>query len=212
MTLPRLYAVVDQQTADRHGWQVPDLARSYLAGGARLLQIRVSAAGSRQFLAWCDEVVDSARSYDAQVVVNNRADIAVLAGAGGVHVGQEDLPVTSVRQLLPEPALVGLSTHTATQVARSGDAAVSYVAVGPIYQTSTKDTCYRAVGLDLVRYAAGHRPSRPIVAIGGITLERVPGIVEAGASAVAVVSDLLVGDDPERRVRDYVTVLDSLAK
>ena len=212
MTLPRLYAVVDEQTASRHGWRVPDLARTYLAGGARLLQIRVTAAGSGQFLAWCDEVVDTARSYDAQVIVNNRVDIAILADAGGVHVGQEDLPVTTVRQLLVDTALVGLSTHTSSQVERSVDAAVSYVAVGPVYQTATKNTGYSAVGLDLVRDAAGHRPPRPIVAIGGITLERVRSVIEAGASAVAVVSDLLVGDDPEGRVRDYVTTLDSLAK
>ena len=212
MTLPRLYAVVDQQTADQHRWRVPDLARRYLAGGARVLQVRAATAGSGQFLAWCDEVVETAGSYGAQVIVNNRADIAVLAAASGVHVGQEDLPVASVRQLLPEPALVGLSTHTAMQVDRSSDTAASYVAVGPVYQTSTKDTGYHAVGLDLVRYAAQHRPDRPIVAIGGITFERAPGVIEAGASAVAVVSDLLVGDDPERRVRDYVSMLDSLAK
>ena len=212
MILPPLYAVVDQQTAKHHGWAVPDLARSYLAGGARLIQVRVTEGGSAQFLAWCEEIVGHARSYDARVIVNDRADIALLSGAEGVHVGQQDLGVAAVRSLMPEPAIVGLSTHSPAELERSVDAAVSYVAVGPAYETATKDTGHAPVGLDLVRQAIRLRRSRPVVAIGGITLERAPEVLGAGATSVAVISDLLTGGDPERRVRDYVSALESLAK
>ena len=212
MILPPLYAVVDQQTATRHGWAVPDLARTYLAGGARLIQVRVTEGGSAQFLAWCDEIVGDARSYDALVIVNDRADIAVLSGAAGVHVGQQDLGVATVRSLMPEPAIVGLSTHTSTELERSVNTAVSYVSVGPAYETATKDTWHAPVGLDLVRQAIHLRRSRPVVAIGGITLERAPEVLGAGATSVAVISDLLMGGDPERRVRDYVSALAPLAK
>ena len=212
MILPPLYAVVDQQTATRHGWAVPDLARTYLAGGARLIQVRVTEGGSAQFLAWCDEIVVDARSYNALVIVNDRADIAVLSGAAGVHVGQHDLGVAAVRFLMPEPAIVGLSTHTPTELEWSVDAAVSYVAVGPAFETPTKDTGHAPVGLDLVRQATRLQWSRPVVAIGGITLERAPEVLEAGATSVAVISDLLTGGDPERRVRDYVSALEPLAK
>ena len=207
MILPPLYAVVDQQTATRHGWAVPDLARTYLAGGARLIQVRVTEGGSAQFLAWCDEIVADARSYGAHVIVNDRADIAVLSGAAGVHVGQQDLGVAAVRTLMPEPAIVGLSTHTASELERAVDAPVSYVAIGPAYATATKDTGYAPVGLDLVRHAIRLLHARPVVAIGGITLERAPEVLGAGATSVAVVADLLTGGDPERRVRDYVSAL-----
>ena len=104
MRLPRLYAIVDEQTAERHGWEMPALAEAYLAGGARLLQVRVTTAGSGRFLSWCDEIVVAARPYDAQVIVNDRPDIAVLAGADGVHVGQQDLRVEAVA---PATASVG---------------------------------------------------------------------------------------------------------
>ena len=209
MTLPPLYAVVDQETAARHGWAVPALAQAYLAGGARLLQVRVTQGCSAQFLKWCDEIVAAARSYSAQVIVNDRPDIAVLSGAAGVHLGQQDLEVAAVRRMMPVPAIVGLSTHTATELARSVEAAVSYVAVGPTYETATKDTGHPVVGLDLVRHASRLGQRRPVVAIGGITLARAAEVLGAGATSVAVISDLLTGGDPEQRVRDYVGALAS---
>jgi thiamine-phosphate pyrophosphorylase len=211
LVFPPLYAIVDAEVAGRHGWTVPGLARAYLHGGARLLQVRAKTWGSGAFLAAVEEVMAEAGTHGALVIVNDRADVAVLAGADGVHVGQEDLRVHEVRRAFPAVRLIGLSTHTTEQV----DAAVvgreaSYLAVGPVYGTRTKDTGYGAVGLELVRYArasvaaatleAGH----PIVAIGGITLERAPEVLAAGATAVAVISDLLATGDPEARVRAYM--------
>ena len=202
MNLPPLYGIVDQRTAERNGWTVVALARALLAGGARLLQLRAGAAGSGQLLAWCDEVVAAARSCGATVIVNDRADIALFSRAGGVHVGQADLPVAGVRRLLPAGAAVGVSTHSRAEVDASVREAASYVAVGPVYRTATKQAAREPVGLELVRYAARSQ-SRPVVAIGGVTLERAPEVLAAGAAAVAVVSDLLRGGDPARRAADY---------
>lgn len=206
MNLPPLYAIVDQRTAERSGWTVAALASAFLAGGARLIQLRAPACGGRQLLAWCDELVAAARPLGARVIVNDRADIALLAGAGGVHVGQTDLGAASARRLLPPGAAVGISTHSAAEVDRSAREPVSYVAVGPVYRTATKRSNCAPVGLELVRYAARVQ-QRPVVAIGGITLERAPAVLAAGASAVAVVSDLLVGGDPARRAGDYAARL-----
>jgi len=144
--------------------------------------------------------------------VNDRADIAVLAAAAGVHVGQEDLGPAEVRRAFPALRLVGLSTHTPVQIDQAVGQPIDYLAVGPVFPTGTKDTGYAEVGLELVARAreaagAGGRQGRPVVAIGGITLERAPSVIEAGAAAVAVVSDLLTGDDPAARVKAYLSVL-----
>ena len=211
MNLFPLYAIVDQQTAERFGWTVPDLARSCLSGGARLLQLRVTSATSTQFLSWCDQVVEMARSYDAQVLVNNRVDLALLSGADGVHIGQTDIDVGGVREMMRASSIVGLATHTGEEVAAADSEDVSYIAVGPVYPTRTKAGKYTTVGLELVKHASLVQP-RPVVAIGGITLDRAADVVSAGASAVAVVSDLLVDNNPGRRVSDYIDRLIGLVK
>ncbi len=140
------------------------------------------------------------------MIVNDRADIARLSGASGVHVGQDDLPPSAVRRLLGDRAIVGLSTHTPAQIAAAIAEPVDYVAIGPVYGTRTKDTGYDAVGLEMVRAAADAAGPRglPVVAIGGITLERAPAVIAAGAASVAVITDLLIDGDPARRARAFV--------
>ena len=207
MTLAGLYAIVDHRTATHHGWRVCDLARAYLAGGARFLQIRATEVASGEYLEWCDEIIKDATDVGAQLIVNDRADIAAMAGAAGVHLGQRDLAPELVRKMVPAGMVLGLSTHTRSQLDRSTTTAVDYVAVGPVYRTVTKDTGYAAVGLDLVTYASRLLPERPVIAIGGITLDRVESVMSAGAAGVAVVSDLLSSNDPTGRVADYVRVL-----
>ena len=208
MTLPPLYAIADHETADRHGWELPDLARAYFAGGARLLQVRAPHVASGTLLAWCDRILEDSAKWEARVIVNDRADVAVLAGAAGVHLGQTDLSASSARGILGPGALIGVSTHTRDQIDRAmTDAGVDYLAVGPVYATATKATGYPAVGLKLVAEAARLATGRPLVAVGGITLERAEAVIAAGATSVAVISDLLTGGDPERRVADYVRLL-----
>ena len=208
MSVPALYAIVDQATTADHGWEVPALARAYVDGGARLLQLRAPQADAGQLLEWCDEILAYARPLGAQVIVNDRVDIARLAGADGVHVGQTDLDPADVREILPAPAVIGVSTHTTPQVDDVPAEVATYLAVGPVFATSTKDTGYDAVGLSLVRYAATTQ-TRPVVAIGGMTLEQAPAVLGAGAAAVAVISDLCGHGDPARRVADYIAVLGS---
>jgi len=207
MLLPALYAIVDAQTAAEHNWEVPTLAEAFLAGGARLLQIRGGVAPSGTLQRWTDAVVSKAARYDATVIVNNRADVARIAGAAGVHLGQGDLTVEAVRRQLGPDAIIGLSTHSPTELDTAWGQAVTYVAVGPVYGTVTKTTKYDAVGTALVQLAAAREPSRPVVAIGGVTLDRAPEVIAAGAASVAVIGDLLTGGDPAKRVRDYVEAL-----
>lgn len=202
--LPPLYAIVDAVQAARHGWSVPDLAAAYFDGGARLVQLRAPRAASGVLDGWCNAVVARAARYGASVIVNDRADVARLGGAAGVHLGQDDLPVEDVRAMLGRSGIVGLSTHTPDQVGDALARPVTYVAVGPVYATATKDTGRRPVGLELVRAAAVRAAATPVVAIGGITLERAAEVMAAGAGAVAVIGDLLAGGRPTARARAYV--------
>jgi thiamine-phosphate pyrophosphorylase len=215
VTLSPLYAVLDTDVAAAHGWTVPDLARACCDGGARLLQVRAKTLASGSLLALADEVVRTARPYGADVIVNDRADVARMADAAGVHVGQEDLAPSAVRRVVGAAGIVGLSTHTIAQIERARREPITYLAVGPVFGTASKDTGYEAVGLGLVREAVrfnsgpgGASGDRiPVVAIGGITLDLAPSVVSAGASSVAVISDLFVGGNPHARVREYLARL-----
>ena len=202
-----LHAILDVETASSRGWDPLDLARAFLDGGARVIQIRAKRLASGPLLQVCDRLVQAAAARQAAVIVNDRADLTAMAGAAGVHVGQDDLAPLAARDLLGPGAVVGVSTHTAEQVEAAVMEPVSYVAVGPVFGTRTKATGYEAVGLDLVRQAVRRAHGLPIVAIGGITIERAPAVIEAGATAVAVISDLLTGNDPAARVRAFLDAL-----
>jgi thiamine-phosphate pyrophosphorylase len=201
----RLNAIVDVDAAERAGWTPIDLAAAYLNGGARFLQVRAKSLSGAAFLELASRIREIAHAAGAVLVVNDRADIARLSGADGVHVGQDDLSAAAARAIVGPSAMLGLSTHTAPQIDAAVLQPVTYVAVGPVFETSTKATGYEAVGLDLVRYAA--RRLSLLVAIGGITLDRAVDVIDAGATSVAVITDLMAGGDPEARVRAYVARL-----
>ncbi len=202
-----LHAIVDVDAAARAGWTPADLARAFLDGGATWIQVRAKHLPSAAFLELCDAVVRSAEAHRATVIVNDRADLAWLSGAAGVHVGQDDLTPASVRRLLGPDRHVGYSTHTIEQFEAAMLEPASYLAVGPVFGTSTKETGYEAVGLELVSAAAARANGRPVVAIGGITLENAMSVIDAGAAAVAVIGDLLVTHDPQGRTRAYLQKL-----
>lgn len=204
LSSPTVYPIIDVDVCAGRGHDPVALAGACLRGGARVLQLRAKLAAGGAILALADALVAAARRSDALLIVNDRADVARMSGAAGVHVGQDDLPVEDVRRILPAPAIVGLSTHDTRQLDLALRSTADYVAVGPIYGTTTKDTGYGARGLDLIRSAAGR--GKPVVAIGGITLERAAEVAAAGAAALAVISDLLAGD-PEARVRAYLQAL-----
>jgi thiamine-phosphate pyrophosphorylase len=205
----KLCAIVDAEAAARAGWRVLDLARAFLDGGARFLQLRGKAMSGAEFLDTAAALVTLAHGHGARVIVNDRADIAWLAGADGVHVGQEDLLPAAVRSVVGQEAIVGLSTHTVEQLDRALKEPVSYVAIGPVFGTATKVTGYERVGLERVREAARRTSARglPLVAIGGITLENAPSVLAAGAASVAVIGDLLQSDDPANRVKAFLNAL-----
>jgi len=203
LRLPTLYAIVDVGVCRLRGLDPLAVLDAFLAGGARFVQLRDKTTRTGTLVALADAAVFRAHAADARLIVNDRADVARLAGADGVHVGQDDLPVEDVRRIVGPDAIVGLSTHDEAQIDRALSTSADYLAVGPIYGTSTKDTGYSARGLELVRYAAARAHDRPVVAIGGITLERVPEVMSAGAASVAVISDLLAGD-PAERVRSFL--------
>ena len=208
LTLPPLYAIVDVDVCGTRGRQPRDVIRAYLSGGARLLQLRAKTLPGAVFLELASALAEDAASAGATFIVNDRADIARLAGAAGVHVGQDDLSPSDVRRVVGPEAIVGRSTHTADQIERATREPISYLAIGPTFVTATKATGYDAIGLDGVADAARRASSHglPVVAIGGITLETAPGVIAAGAASVAVITDLL-DDDPERRVRQYLSAL-----
>jgi thiamine-phosphate pyrophosphorylase len=208
LNLPALYPIVDVEVAARAGWAPLDLARAYLAGGARLLQLRAKTLEGAAFLDLAHAVISAAHAAGARVIVNDRSDIARLAGADGVHVGQDDLAPGDVRRLVGDDAIVGFSTHTPVQIEAALAEPISYLAIGPVFSTATKATGYERVGYEAVRHAAARAATArvPVVAIGGITLETAPRVIEAGAASLAVITDLVTAD-PESRVRQYLASL-----
>jgi thiamine-phosphate pyrophosphorylase len=206
--LPKLYAIVDVEVCERAGWTPRRLAQAYLSGGARLLQLRAKDVQGAAFLALAEAMVRDARQAGARVIINDRADIAALSGADGVHVGQQDLAPADVRRVVGSTPLVGWSTHTPEQIESALTMPISYFAIGPIFATSTKATGYDHLGPEAVTRAAARsrHADLPVVAIGGITLATALRVIEAGATSVAVITDL-VAADPEARVRDYLRAL-----
>jgi thiamine-phosphate pyrophosphorylase len=203
----RLYAILDVDAISARGLTPLAVVDVWLDAGIRLIQLRAKGLSSGAFQELADQVVARAHAAGAQVIINDRADIAVLSGADGVHVGQDDLTPAQVRPLVGANAIVGLSTHTDAQIAAALAQPVSYIAIGPVFGTQTKDTGYAAVGLEQVRRAASaaRAAGLPLVAIGGIRRANVASVVEAGADSVAVISDLL-GDslaECASRARDW---------
>ena len=202
---PFLYPIIDIGVCRARALDPLSVAEACLTGGARILQLRDKEGASGAFLSLAEAMVRRAREAGGIIVVNDRADIARLSGAGGVHVGQDDLSPADVRGIVGPRSVVGISTHDEQQIDAALVTDATYVAVGPIFGTATKETGYTARGLDLIRYAANR--GKPVVAIGGISLDRVERVLEAGASGLAVISDLLTTGNPQARTREYIARL-----
>jgi thiamine-phosphate pyrophosphorylase len=201
--LPRLYAIVDPLDTGR---SPVALAEALLAGGARCLQLRWKAAAPRDVLEAARAIHPLARAADALFLVNDRPDIAVLAGADGVHLGQDDLPPAAARRVLGPARIVGVSTHDPEQARQAVAAGADYVAVGPIYATTSKAGALPPRGLDLVRTVRPLVPC-PLVAIGGIDATTAAGVIAAGADAVAMIGALARTPDPAAAVRGVLARL-----
>ena len=205
LVLPRLYVILDAAlitSSER------DCALSLAEAGVRLLQYRNKSAPSRRYLESSRELAETLRPHGVSFFVNDRPDVAFLAGASGVHVGQDDLDVEQARQVIGSGKLVGVSTHNLEQFEHAAASSADYIALGPIFGTSSKANPDPVVGLELLRNVRG-LTSKPIVAIGGITLERAASVIEAGADSVAVISGILSPTDPAQRAREYMETVAS---
>ena len=203
LVLPRLYVILDAALLT-----VPetDCAQELATAGVRLLQYRNKRASARELFETSKKLLLLLSPLGVSLVVNDRPDVAAVAGANGVHVGQEDLGVEEVRRVVGGEKLVGVSTHNLEQFERAAASSVDYIAVGPIFTTGTKSNLDPVVGTQFIREV---RPltDKPIVAIGGITLQRAPEIIESGADSVAVISDILRAPEPAARARQYIDLL-----
>ena len=207
--LPRLYAILDpSQLKDT---SASEAARQLVEAGVKLIQYRNKNASSRELYEGAMRLTQAAsRSLSkVSVIINDRADIALLTGAAGVHVGQDDLPVESARAVAGEDAVVGFSTHTLEQVAEADRGSADYIAYGPVFATETKENPGPVVGLEGLREAR-KVTRKPLVAIGGITLERAPETFAVGADSVAVVRDLIGREKIGERACRYLEVLGSV--
>jgi thiamine-phosphate pyrophosphorylase len=201
--LSRLYPITDTLISGlSHAEQVGLLA----AGGATLIQLRDKRASPRDFYEAALEAMSVARRLGVRIVINDRVDIAIAVKADGVHLGQTDLPPDRARLLLGESRIVGYSTHTLEQALAATFAPVDYIAIGPVFQTQTKERSDEAVGLETVNEVK-RRVTKPLVAIGGITLDSARLVIEAGADSIAVISDLLSPGDIAERTRRFLALL-----
>ncbi len=205
-TLPRFYAILDPSL--RPDVPLAELARLLGEAGVRLVQLRAKAASSGALLEAARELV-SALPSSCRLIVNDRADVALLAGAAGVHVGQDDLSAAAARELVGRDRMVGLSTHTPEQVEAASLAPVDYLAFGPVFATMTKADHEAVVGYEGLREAR-RRTARPLVAIGGITPENAAQVIEAGADSIAVIGGWLGADAIPQRLEEFRRALGRL--
>ena len=200
LVLPRLYVILDASVGA--SGEV-EKARILAEGGVRLVQYRAKKQSSGEQFRAALELVRYFGGRGVSLVVNDRADVARLAGAAGVHVGQEDLSVEDARRVMGSEKWVGISTHNPEQVRRAAETSADYVAVGPVFGTKTKENPDPVTGLELIERARA-MTEKPIVAIGGITVEGARRAFAAGADSVAVVSDIWLARDPRERIRQYL--------
>ncbi len=192
ISLPKLYPITDVRISGlSHAEQVARLG----AGGATLVQLREKHLSPREFYDEAQRALRVARELGVRLIINDRADIALALHADGVHLGQNDLAPEAARRLLGEEAIIGFSTHSLEQAREAARLRVDYIAIGPIFNTSSKENPDPPVGLDRlirVRQTVG---SIPLIAIGGITRENAREVLDAGADAVALISALLTHPD-----------------
>ncbi len=205
LVLPRLYVILDAALLTI---SETECAEKLAAAGVRLLQYRNKRASARELFESSKRLSALLMPQGVTFVVNDRADVALAAEASGVHVGQEDLGAEAARSVIGDGKLLGVSTHNLEQFKQAAATSADYVAVGPVFSTSTKANPDPVVGIELIRQVRS-LTDKPIVAIGGITLERAAEVIRAGADSVAVISDILLAPDAGKRARQYVELLEA---
>lgn len=202
--LPKIYPITDTTLSSlSHAEQVKRL----IAGGATFIQLREKTNSVRAFFADAAEAISIARSAGANVIINDRVDVALALGADGVHLGQTDMPVAAARRLLGDDAIIGFSTHNLEQVKAALDLPINYLAFGPIFPTKSKLNPDPVAGLDALGVIKSLNSPLPVVAIGGIDKSNVVGAWSAGADSAAIISAIVA--QPAQiaaNVRDFLTL------
>lgn len=207
LVFPPLYAIIDAALLKTSELSFAEIMAE---SGVELLQYRNKRASSRELFDASQSIsarlsaLARAGAYEPHFIVNDRADIALLVNAQGVHVGQEDLSVADARSIVGPERWVGVSTHTLEQLDAADKTSADYIAFGPIFPTSSKENPDPVVGLDGLREARRHT-RKPLVAIGGITLERAADTFRAGADSLAVARDLIASEAPGARARLFLS-------
>lgn len=202
ISLPRLYAIVDssahQSTADLVAY-----AEELATAGCTLLQYRNKSHNARVMLEQAREL-KTHLGESVRLIMNDRADLCLAADFDGVHVGQDDLSAESVRKIMGPELWLGVSTHNPKQLSEADLTSADYLAIGPVFSTSSKEKPDPVVGLEGVRWAR-ELTRKPLVAIGGVSRANAASVIEAGADSVAVISDLL--RDPRKSAEEFFRVL-----
>jgi len=191
LKLPPLYAILDPEQTK---WRPADaVLQQLLDGGVKILQLRVKSMLPRDFLELAQQVRAQTRAAGCRLIVNDRIDIALACDADGVHLGQEDLPITAGRKLMAGK-IIGISTHDIEQAKEAERNGADYIGFGPMFGTTTKDTGLTARGIDMLQQIRA-AVKIPIVAIGGINEQNVQAVWQAGADSAAIISDILGAED-----------------
>jgi thiamine-phosphate pyrophosphorylase len=201
LTLPLIYPITDKALACKPTHL--SILRELVRGGAMLVQIRDKHTPARDLLQDLLRCVEFAEKHGVLIIVNDRCDLVLSSGATGIHLGQEDLPPEAARMLLGTKRVIGYSTHSIGQVCRSLSLPIDYIGFGPVYTTLTKQNPFPVVGLAGLRCAC-RVSSRPVVCIGGIGLEQIPEVLNAGAASAAVISALMTASNLARRMEDFL--------
>lgn len=196
----RLYTIVDPLGLGNVLGSCSDIAREFLAGGARIVQLRAKNESSRDLLQVARALREVTVETGALFIVNDRVDVALASGADGVHLGQEDLPVEKARRILGRESIIGVSTHTVEQAIAAERSGVNYIGFGPVFATTTKVGPYQPRGLEGIRKVRAS-VNLPIVAIGGISEQTFLQVLEAGAHAAAMIGDLVLSEDRTQKIR-----------
>jgi thiamine-phosphate pyrophosphorylase len=205
--LPRLYPILDAGFLAARGHELRWAAEQMRTAGVELLQYRDKKGSPQSILQNASVIREVFAGTHCRLILNDRADLAVLANWAGVHVGQGDLSPDDARQVLGATRLVGVSTHNEEQVRLADTSCADYVAVGPVFATGTKLDAEPVIGLEGVRRARA-LTTKPIIAIGGITRENASSVIEAGADSVALISALFVeGESVAKVARDFLAIL-----
>ena len=202
-----LYLVTDRhQTGGRPLDRVVEEA---LAGGVRAVQLREKDLPTREFLRWAEKLRSLTSRYGARFLINDRLDVCLAVGADGVHLRADSLPVSAARKILGPDRLIGQSAHSVLEVIKAEREGADFVVLGPIYDTPSKRSMGRPLGLSAIRTAAS-QASIPVFAIGGVRLERISEVIQSGSRGVAVISALLQAPDPREAAATVLCELKSV--